>query len=290
MNLRIVKGRNVKENFKKEEIHLPFNKKKIIYRIKIFSPITKELNGLKILHLSDTHFKNKNSSKKEYKILEKIFENQIFDIVIHTGDIIDRDINEFTEEFQNFLKNLDSKYGKYFVFGNHDLYKGEENEIEKIMTNCGFENLTNKSKKITISDKNNNEKKREIFIVGLDDNYKGKPNFKKATKKTKKENFNILITHNLDALKKENIDYFKMIFSGHLHAGEFNFLNYTGVTFLKMIKHYEDINKQIKDFKQIGNETISFSHPANYCGICDKTKIINRTFTKKAGPVIIEFK
>jgi len=272
------------------ENKIKYNKTNIINRIKLSSKITNPIKNFKILHLSDTHFQNKKYLKEEYKKLKKIFEKEEFDFIFHTGDIIEKNVEEFEKEFQDFLKSLKSKYGKYFVYGNHDLYKKKQIEkIKNIMNKNGFENLTNTNKQIKTN-------KIKINLIGLDDDYIGNPNYKNSLKNitipTKKNNeFNILLTHNLDALKKEKTKYFNLVLSGHLHAGEFNFGIIDGTSFLKLKSHFKNIHKQKKGFKLLSKTTISHIHPANFCGICDKTKRkINRLFTKKAGPVIIEIK
>ena len=280
-----------KNKFKIYENKIKYNKINLIYNIELESKITNPIKKLKILHLSDTHFQNKKYLKEEYKLLTKIFEKEKFDLIFHTGDVIDKNVNEFEIEFQNFLKSLKSRYGKFFVLGNHNLYKKNQiKKIEKIMQKNNFKNLTNTNYKINLE-----EQKIKINLIGLDDAFKGKPNYNSALKNInitqKKKEFNILLTHNLDALKKEKMRYFNLIFSGHLHAGEFNFGIFDGITYLKLVGHFKNIHKQKKGFKQLSNNLISFIHPSNYCGICDKTNnLFNRIFTKKAGPVIIKIK
>lgn len=257
------------------------NCKNIIYNLKIKSNQFEKIKKLKILHLSDTHFKNKKDLKKEYNILSKIIKEENFDLIFHTGDIIDKNIEEFEIEFKEFLKNIKSKYGKFYILGNHDYYSNQTEKLNKIMKKTNFINLTNSNLNIKINEKNS------INLIGLDDNYKGNPNFKKATKNIKEEEFNILLTHNIDALLPSQTKFFNIILSGHLHAGEFNFGLFDGITILKIIKHYKNTHKQTKGFKFLSKKTISFIHPGNFCGICQYK--ISRIFTQKPGIVILEF-
>ena len=265
---------------------LDYNTK--IYEVNLKSKQTYKLKNLKILHLSDTHFKNSKKQKKEYVKLKSLLKDEIFDLIIHTGDIVDKSYKCFFEEYKDFLNSLQSNLGKFFILGNHD-YR-DEKEIEskinskkviKIMESLNFKSLINSSVKLKYND-------FAFNLIGLDDIICGKPDFEKATSQTKKTDFNILLTHNLDVIKKSQVDYFNLIFSGHLHAGEFNLGLFDGIMVLKLEGHYKNIHKQTKGFKSLGKNTLSFSHPGNFSAMTYKF-CLPRMFTYKAGSVIINF-
>lgn len=254
-----------------------------IYEVDFISNQTIKLKNLKILHLSDTHFRNSKKQKTEYIKIKSLLKNEQFDLIIHTGDIVDNSHEDFLFEYRDFLKSLKSKLGKYFILGNHDYNReSDSRKIIEIMESLNFSSLINSSIKI-------NYNNFRFNLIGLDDNIFGKPDFKKATENTNEKDFNILLTHNLDVLPKDKIEYFNFIFSGHLHAGEFNLGLIDGITILKLEKHYKNIHKQKKGFKSLAKNTLSFSHPANFSAMSHKFKI-PRLFTHKAGSVIINFK
>ena len=97
------------------------------------SNIPKDFDGLKIVHFSDLHYNRAIDIKKVKSIIEEI--NLINpDIVVFTGDLIDKDAklnnNDYTE-LSKLLENINSKYGKYAILGNHD-YQKEKDEIINI--------------------------------------------------------------------------------------------------------------------------------------------------------------
>ena len=266
---------------------LKINKTTQIYNYTI--PITQnhKIKNLKILHLSDTHFsKLKNEKLKNKKLFNKL-KKETFDIIIHTGDIIDNYLNEFSKENRNHLKELKAKYGKFYVNGNHEYLNNEKKEIENLMKKLNFENISNKIKKITLNnnkEKTNNNNK-QINLIGIDPLSKENLNGLKINK----NEFNILLTHNLDLIKKEKIPLFDFILSGHLHSGEINLGIISGITFLKLKNQFKNKYNQIKKFKKLNQTTISFIHPGMHTHITTKFKL-PRILTQKEGAVIIKFK
>jgi len=268
-----------KVNFTKNILKI--NKTTKIYKYNINCENTKKLKKIKILHLSDTHFsKFKPNIKKNNELFSKL-KNKKFDIIIHTGDIIEYSLNEFLKKDRNHLKNLKAKYGKYYVNGNHEYYNKKEKELETIMQTLNFENLSNKTKIIKLENNNNNN----INLIGIDP-FSNKNNNRL---KINKNDFNLLITHNLDLIKKEKINLFNLILSGHLHSGEINLGIINGITILKLKKIFENKFKQTKKFKKLTKKTLSFIHPGMYT---HSTKIYNlpRILTQKEGAVILKFK
>ena len=129
---------------------------------KIETNIDNSFDGLKIVHFSDLHYlriTNKQITKniiKEINILNP-------DIVVFTGDLIDKDYNPTNtdiNDLKELLLSIKSKYGKYSVIGNNDNKIRET--IEDIYTNSNFILLNND---YDIIYGNNNDK---LFIGGLD--------------------------------------------------------------------------------------------------------------------------
>ena len=89
-------------------------------------------HGIKVVHLSDIHFGRViNSEKRLNEIKNKI--NLVKpDIVVLTGDLIDRDtvMNEEVEKMLiDFLKGINADLGKYAILGNHDVNFDNWNKI-----------------------------------------------------------------------------------------------------------------------------------------------------------------
>ena len=95
-------------NFKTEEV--------TIY----IKGLNKDLDGLKIIQLSDMHLTSFYHHKKQLeRVMEKV--NQLNpDLLINTGDFISYGWREF-ERYDTILSIARSRYGSYAILGNHDV-------------------------------------------------------------------------------------------------------------------------------------------------------------------------
>ena len=76
-------------------------------------------HGLKIVHISDIHYGSIINGKKLCKIADKI--NSLKpDIVVLTGDLLDKRFNYVDNEISNCLSHIEARLGKYAISGNHD--------------------------------------------------------------------------------------------------------------------------------------------------------------------------
>ncbi|MGI6329402.1 MAG: metallophosphoesterase [Bacilli bacterium] len=205
-------------------------------------------HGLKLVHFSDIHF-GRTIQKKELKnIVNKI--NLITpDLVVFTGDLIDKNTNLTNKDKKLLiqeLKKIKSFYGKYAVSGNHDFTFQEYNEILK---SSDFINIDNDYDIIY------NENLEKIFISGLQSELEGKPNLNKIldyiklTKKEKENNsylYKIMIMHTPDTYNKFKNINFDLILAGHSHCGQIRlpFIGslYTPIGAKKYYEPYYKIN------------------------------------------------
>ena len=106
--------------------------------------IDESFNGLKIVHFSDLHYLRVTKCDKLKQVVEDI--NLINpDIVVFTGDLIDKDMNLTDKDYNdltNTLLKINAKYGKYAVIGNHD-YQKDKKSVTNILTESGFTYLEN---------------------------------------------------------------------------------------------------------------------------------------------------
>lgn len=184
--------------------------------------IDNSFDGLKIVQFSDLHYLRVVDKHMIEDIVKEI--NLIKpDIVFFTGDLIDKDykINTKKEnDLVNLLSNIDSKYGKYAIIGNHD-YVQEEGLIEDIYERSEFTLLKND---YDIIYGNNNDK---LFIGGVDTYSYDKADIDKTMEyfKNKENNINykIILVHEPDytdmIIKDYDVD---LILSGHSHNGQVN--------------------------------------------------------------------
>lgn len=210
---------------------------------KIETNIDNSFDGLKIVHFSDLHYlriTNKEITKniiKEINILNP-------DIVVFTGDLIDKDYNPTNtdiNDLKELLLSIKSKYGKYSVIGNNDNKIRET--IEDIYTNSNFILLNND---YDIIYGNNNDK---LFIGGLDTYSYDKSDIDKVmTYFTDNEdiNYKIILVHEPDYIDIINSKYndINLVLSGHSHNGQVN-IPYVKKLFLPFgsRKYYENYYK-----------------------------------------------
>ena len=98
-----------------------------------------DFDGLKIVHFSDLHYNRALNITKLNKVVKEI-NNINPDIVVFTGDLIDKDSNLTDNDYielSNILNNINAKYGKYAILGNHDIGEYKDSDI-KTYTNSNF--------------------------------------------------------------------------------------------------------------------------------------------------------
>lgn len=167
-------------------------------------------NNIKIVFFSDTHIGKLSPDENIDKIVSKINEVNA-DIVIFGGDLIDKyHIDKpNTENISNSFKNINAKYGKYAVWGNHDYGGGAHRVYKEILEDSGFQVLKNQF--IYIDELN-------INIIGIDDYLFGNPKLLPEHKKSGA--YNILISHAPDAVDDIDLEDIDYILSGHSHGGQ----------------------------------------------------------------------
>lgn len=173
-----------------------------------------KINGdVKIAVIADTHLGYNYDIDNLSKVVDKI-NKQNPDIVLFAGDLIDdfSQYNQDTSEISNTLSKINSNYGKFAVFGNHDYGGGAERYYEQIMNDGGFNVLINENHYI---------EKLNLNILGIDDFLLGKGNIYTASA-LNSSNYNLVLCHEPDVydnLKQYNID---SMVSGHSHGGQIN--------------------------------------------------------------------
>ena len=104
--------------------------------------ITDNFDGFSIVHISDIHYGRVLGNKELDKIVEMI--NKVKpDVVVLTGDLLDRDTKMTTDmasDISNALTNIKVNIGKYAINGNHD---SNFDEWDSIIKDSGFINLNN---------------------------------------------------------------------------------------------------------------------------------------------------
>ena len=175
-----------------------------------------DIHGIKIVHFSDLHYGSSINSKNIDKIITKINELEP-DIVIFTGDLIDKnyDISDKDKEkFIHEISKLKASIGKYSVFGDED-----SDDYSSIIKQAGFNLLDNSYDLVYDGDKT------PIIIIGisslLSNNYDIDSAFSYFKESNSNSNlYSIVVFHEPDltdyVLKNKNAD---LLLAGHSHNG-----------------------------------------------------------------------
>ena len=125
------------------------------------------------------------------------------------------------DRFYGDLKRMkQTKYGTYAILGNHD-YNDVQRNSQKLRE-LGYKLLINENADIKIGN-------GKIFIAGVDDYRRGKPDAEKALNGIKKDDFAILLNHNPDYFEymtKDDKEKADITLSGHTHGGQITFFGY----------------------------------------------------------------
>jgi uncharacterized protein len=94
-----------------------------------FKTLPKNFDSLKIVHFSDTHlgsFINKKHVKKGIQLIQK----QQADLILFTGDLVNISADE-AKPYVDLFSELETKYGKFAVLGNHDMSDYRKMDIDR---------------------------------------------------------------------------------------------------------------------------------------------------------------
>ncbi len=172
-----------------------------------------------IVQLSDVHIGGLIDKNFMFDLVKRV--NLLnADIVVITGDLVDTNL-KYAKQALDELKKIKSKYGNYFVVGNHEYFHGLDSIIPYV-NSLGFKTLENENVYI-------GEKDKGFFLAGVYDIFgyrvdKYKPDLKKALKDIK-DTPTVLLAHQPKYIEEvKNVD---LVLSGHTHGGQifpFNFL------------------------------------------------------------------
>lgn len=171
---------------------------------------------VKILMIADSHYGTIFESEKLLELKSKM-DSESADIVVLVGDIVDESTtSEQMKEVFEVFGDINSKYGVYYVYGNHDQqnyvsdpeYTSEE--LEKTIKDNDIKILVDEYTEIT----------DDIVIAGRNDFSNDRAPLDQTLKDADKNKFIIMLDHQpLDYAEnaKQGTD---LILSGHTHGGQ----------------------------------------------------------------------
>ena len=198
------------------------------------SKIPSNFYGLKIVQISDIHYKMITNKKDLENIVNEI--NLLKpDIVIFNGDLFDKDINYSKNDYKSLIKllsKIDYNIAKYAIKGDNDL---NNKNWEKVINDSNFINLNNTYELIYYNSL------EPILITGISSNNDIKKTIKSINEEIKeKYNYSILVLHEPDYVKKIDYSNYNLILAGHSLNGQIKLPFISGIIRPKGAKKYYD--------------------------------------------------
>jgi len=217
--------------------------------IVINTNISEGYDGLKIVHFSDLHYKKVITEKRVKELVSEI--NKINpDMVMFTGDLLDKDYTVTNSDINFLIEQLSSiktRYGIFAVMGDND-YSNEE-VVNNIYIQSDITLLKNTS---TVIYNENNEK---IYIGGLDSFNLNKADINLLDGYNDID-YKMILVHEGDYVDNviSEINDVDMILSGHSINGSINILG------IKNILLPSGSKKYYKPYYKINNTDIYISN------------------------------
>jgi uncharacterized protein len=189
-------------------------------KVTIASPKIPEAAGrIRIVQISDVHIGIIVRGERLKRIVEEVIKAQP-DILVSTGDLVDGQIDSLTEH-ATILRDVQPRYGKYAITGNHEFYAGLDEALD-FTQGAGFVVLREAGVNVA----------GVINIAGVDDPTAGAFGLAKPISETEllrglsRERFTVLLKHR-PVIEKNSVGHFDLQLSGHTHNGQifpFNFI------------------------------------------------------------------
>lgn len=169
-------------------------------------------HALRVLHISDIHLENLSVTPDTLYNLSK---GDRFDLIALTGDFLDRrksipKLIPYLEVFQS----LSPRYGIYAVFGNHDyvLRNNDFIQLKRTLQSYDVKTMQNEHDVILCNGK-------RVNIIGIDDYSTNRSDFDQSYQGLK-EGYNLVLTHDPNAVLQMQNYHFDYLLSGHFHGGQ----------------------------------------------------------------------
>ena len=198
-----------------------------------------DLDGFRIVQITDIHVSPTIKRDFVQGVVNGVNDLSA-DVVALTGDLVDGSVKRLAHDVDP-LKTIRSRYGNYFVTGNHEYYSGAPNWIRKVRS-LGFHVLLNENRLVTRG-------QGRVLLAGVTD-YRGGHFFKTHQSDPSKAMFGaapahvkILLAHQPKNIYAAAEAGFDLQISGHTHGGQFYPWNlFVGLVqpFVKGLHRYQD--------------------------------------------------
>jgi predicted MPP superfamily phosphohydrolase len=182
----------------------------IVERSVTLPRLSPRLNGLRLVQLTDIHVSNFMKQAKLEWYLRAV--NDLHpDIVALTGDFIDSSPH-FIPACAAALEKLDARHGVFACLGNHDYWVGAQ-RVVKALEAAGIHVLRNEARTLSLQG-------TQLNIAGVDDPWRGKPDFDQAMSMTNPNAPTIMLCHQPDLFPEVVQRGIDLTLAGHHHGGQ----------------------------------------------------------------------
>lgn len=172
----------------------------------------KALDGFRIAHLTDIHYRPGHDEALMEKILSAIAEEKP-DLILITGDFVINDPSSLSECCHQ-LSKLSATHGIIASPGNHDRWHCQAHQLRSNLSKAGIDYLQNTNTTLQI-------KGERIFLPGLDSIWGGKINPDRAWKGHLKDDPVLALVHEPDVFDQLHPTHpINLQLSGHTHGGQ----------------------------------------------------------------------
>lgn len=176
-----------------------------------------QFDGLKIVQISDLHV-GTTIRRNWVEMVVRAADDAGGDLVVLTGDLVDGTVPQLRDDTAP-LRDLNARYGRYFVTGNHDYYSGVMPWLEEI-DRLGWGILLNQHRVIE-------KDGAQIVIAGVTDltaaghiaDQKSSP--QAAIAGAPSGAVRILLAHQPKSVAEASSAGYDLQLSGHTHGGQF---------------------------------------------------------------------
>ncbi len=175
--------------------------------------LPEHLSGLRVLHISDLHFRPGSELARELPDLAATVPH---DFTVYTGDFIDTD--ESIEAVGRILERMPRCDGVFAVLGNHDYLShgriNRFNDIQRlraVLRDAGIDILSNVSRPVCGG---------ELFIAGVDDPALGYDDLSQAFSGVPDGACSLLLAHSPDIVLRLGRHRPGLVLAGHTHGGQ----------------------------------------------------------------------
>jgi predicted MPP superfamily phosphohydrolase len=197
--------------------HLPGNEVlqlDVVQRALEIQRLAAPLEGLRIAHLSDLHFSGR-IGKAYFQEVVRLANELSPDLVAITGDLIDKE--ECIEWIPDTVGRLQSRYGAFFVLGNHDLWI-DYPRLRQTLAECGLTDVGGRWLEVSV-------RGEPVVVAGNELPWFSPPADLAAAPQRSADGrpLRLVLSHSPDQFRWSQAHDVDLMLAGHTHGGQIRF-------------------------------------------------------------------